>query len=168
MTLTSQQRDHSASAVCSSPLTAMPALEHTRSMPPCCAIACCTNATTSASRDTSHVTAVPPISCATCAAVSPFMSATTTAFAPSAANRRHSARPMPFPPPVTTTTRSVSFTVSRLPFQFQLLTLNFRVSGTHPCLQPFHVLLHRARGGEQDDGEQRRENRHDVHRFVQP
>ena len=64
---------------------------------------------TSASRETSQVTAVPPISSATCAAVAAFMSATTIAFAPSAANRRHSARPIPFPPPVTTMTFPVRF-----------------------------------------------------------
>jgi hypothetical protein len=48
----------------------------------------------------------PPISAASRCAASPSMSATTTAFAPSAANLRHSAAPIPFAPPVTTMTLS--------------------------------------------------------------
>src|SRR5882762_4687217 len=117
ITFTSQQRSHSDVGVCSSPSTAMPALEQKRSIRPCRPMTCATSRATSASRETSTATAVPRISSATCAAPRAFTSATTTAFAPSAANRRHSARPMPSAPPVTTTTLSATITpdVSRMP-----------------------------------------------------
>src|SRR5579863_5953750 len=68
------------------------------------ATACCK----SASRRTSTATAMPPTSVATAAAASASTSATTTPRAPSAAKRRHNARPMPFAPPVTTATLSFS------------------------------------------------------------
>src|SRR5439155_7489480 len=67
-----------------------------------------TNDDTSPSTDTSTRTAVPPTSSATVCAPSPSRSATTMARAPSDANRRHRARPIPFPPPVTTTCLSAS------------------------------------------------------------
>src|SRR5258708_35239702 len=53
---------------------------------------------------------MPAISRATGQGLSPSMSATTTASAPSLANFRASARPMPRAPPVTTTTRLVTST----------------------------------------------------------
>src|SRR5262245_46248009 len=85
------------------------------------------------------------------------MSATTTAFAPSAANLRHSAAPIPFAPPVTTMTLSVT-----------TKALSLRRLFFHPGLKSFDVLLYRPRRREQDDREDRREDRHDVHRRMEP
>ena len=63
-----------------------------------------TRAATSASTDMSPGTASPPISWATAAAAPGASTSPTTTEAPSAAKRRHSARPMPDAPPVTTAT----------------------------------------------------------------
>src|SRR5207245_8259637 len=110
-------------------------------------------------------TAMPPTVSATRRAAAASMSATTIAFAPSAANRRHSARPIPFPPPVTTMILSVRCMWPPGPPRER--SLRGRALGFHPRLQRRDILCDRARRGEQDEGEDRREDRDDVHRRVE-
>src|SRR6185312_947740 len=69
--------------------------------PPSCDAASSTAARTASTSPTSTSNPRPPISVATARAASPSRSNTATR-APSAAIRRHVARPMPDPPPVTT------------------------------------------------------------------
>src|SRR5689334_7081996 len=57
---------------------------------------------------TSHLKAAPPIGAATARAPSGSISATTTLAAPARWKASHMARPMPLPPPVTTTTLPVT------------------------------------------------------------
>ncbi len=73
----------------------MPAFEQNRSIGAVAADGFRDQTRRSASRVTSVSTPNPPISAASRCAASPSMSATTTAFAPSAANLRHSARADP-------------------------------------------------------------------------
>jgi len=110
ITFTSQQCCQSTAAVRSSPSTAMPAFEQNRSIAPCRSITWATTLCMSPSRETSAAIGRPAISAATRSAAAPSRSTMTTAFAHSTAKRRHSARPMPFPPPVTTTTLSAMTT----------------------------------------------------------
>src|SRR5258708_2672664 len=116
LTLISQIRSQSASVVSMPPGVKMPALEQNRSIGPYVSVARATNCCRSASRRTSVVTAMPPISFATRVAALASTSATTTPRAPSVAKRRQSARPIPLPPPVTTATFSLSFIQSRYYF----------------------------------------------------
>src|SRR6188508_378413 len=166
----------------------MPAFEQNRSMAPCRLTTSATTLCTSPSCETSAAIGTPPISSATRRAAASSRSTTTMVFAHSTANRRHRARPMPLPPPVTTTTLSLRFTTlerkareaRKAIFAVQSLRslrplrsmssrrLYCRVFAAHPGLQRADVLLHGARRGEENDGENRRENRHDVHRRVQP
>src|SRR3954453_3618425 len=94
----------------------MPALEQNRSIGPNRSSVCSTTFTMSASTLTSAVSpsAVSPSSSATAVTASASRSTITRPCGPSAANRRHSARPMPLPPPVTTTTLPASSTTASL------------------------------------------------------
>src|SRR5581483_3208743 len=103
MRFTSQLRCQSTSGASTLPETPSPAFEQNRSMRPYFSVTNSTSRSTSPSRLTSVTAATPPISFATCSAGPRCRSAMMTASAPSEAKRRHSAAPIPFAPPVTTT-----------------------------------------------------------------
>ena len=104
MTCRSQFSRHSSSGASSPPRQAIPALEQNTSIGPKRFSAAAARACTARSSVTSHGTARPSISLATDSSWSDWMSATATPFAPSRANRRARARPIPLAAPVTTTT----------------------------------------------------------------
>src|SRR5215471_9375595 len=116
ITLTCQLSAQFASV--SSP-RATPAFAQNRSISPSTSLAAATSAATPSSLAASPGAAVPPHDCATCAEAPAFRSLTTTR-APSAANLRASAAPMPLPPPVTTTpaplTDSIPYSLHRSPW----------------------------------------------------
>src|SRR4051794_15535182 len=85
----------------------MPALLNATSSPPYWSTAAWNRASTWSGDVTSTWTNIPPTSAAAAAPLTGSTSPTTTC-APSAANRRAVARPMPLAPPVTTATRSTS------------------------------------------------------------
>ena len=110
MTCRSKFSRHSSSGASSPPSFATPAFEQNTSIGPKRSPAAATRARTARSSVTSHGTASPPISSATAWSGPDWTSATVTPFAPSRANRRARARPIPLAAPVTTATLPSMFT----------------------------------------------------------
>src|SRR5471030_860667 len=103
MTLISQIRCQRSLETSVPPPMPMPALEQKRSIAPCSVSTVSIRCLISASFPTLVVNAIPPISFAVAVAPSPLISEQTTSLAPSVANLRAKARPIPLAAPVTTT-----------------------------------------------------------------
>src|SRR6266702_8699639 len=119
ITLTSQESAQSASLASGPPMRAIPAFAQYKSISPSSALAASTSAATPSSDAASAGTATarpPPEAShdrATAVTAAAFRSLSTT-LAPSAANRRASAAPMPLPAPVTTTPAPVTDSITDL------------------------------------------------------